>query len=122
MRNYKVLHKEKAVQTYKAGKYALRNDLPYAAYSMLKESVRATLAYINEDLQGRNYSSKTDLSTLFNEIPRDLLENNTTDDFKIFLELEEEGLFDILNAEFEPLDKARVTLKKIISVYLREDV
>ena len=122
MRDYKVLHKEKAVQTYNAGKYALRNDLPYAAYSMLKESVRATLAYINEELQGRSYSSKTDLATLFSEVPRELLENNTTDDFKIFTDLEDAGLFEILNADFEDLDRARVTLKKVISVYLREDV
>lgn len=120
MLDYKVLHKEKAVQTYESGKHALRNDLPYAAYSMLKESVRATLAYINEDLQGRTYSSKTNLKTLFNEVPAELLENNTTDDFNIFIELEDGGLSDILDSDLEKLEVARVTLKKIIGVYLGE--
>ncbi len=122
MLDYKILHKEKAVQTYRSGKHALDNDLPYAAYSMLKESVRATLAYINEDLQGRTYSSKTNLKTLFNEVPAQLLESNTTDDFKIFLDLEKEGLPDILEASEEDLRKAQVTLKKIIGVYLGESI
>ena len=89
---------------------------------MLKESVRATLAYINEDLQGRTYSSKTNLKTLFNEVPAQLLESNTTDDFKIFLDLEKEGLPDILEASEEDLRKAQVTLKKIIGVYLGESI
>lgn len=120
MLDYKILHKEKAVQTYRSGKHALENDLPYAAYSMLKESVRATLAYINEDLQGRTYSDKTNLKTLFHEVPAQLLESNTTDDFKIFLDLEKGGLTEILNANREDLKRAQVTLKKIIGVYLGE--
>lgn len=42
----KSLHRTKALTAYEAARMALKNDMAYPAYMMLKEAARGTLAYI----------------------------------------------------------------------------
>ena len=89
---------------------------------MLKEATRSTLAYINEDLQGKDYSEKTKMRTLLEDAPAVLIQNVDMDIFNIFIEMDKKGLDGIMAIEIDELKKIRRTLKKIMGVYLDADI
>lgn len=88
--------------------------------SSLKESLRATLAYIQEDLTDKEYSEKTKLKSLIMSTPELLTPETHLETFDIILEMEEQGLETIMSTEIKVLEDVRKSLKKIISVYLGE--
>lgn len=120
--NLKAIHKSKAIDCYKVGKMALDKGMIYPAYLMLKESTRATLTYINEDIQNKTYSTKTTFSTLLNELPSELLKDEYTDIFKVFEVYDKKGIESIMCMNEDILYDVETLTKKLISVYLREDI
>ena len=118
----KYLHRMKALESYRAARILLKEDLVYPSYVMLKEATRSTLAYINEDLQGKDYSEKTKMRTLLEDAPAVLLQNVDMDIFNIFIEMDKKGLDGIMAIEIDELKKIRRTLKKIMGVYLDADI
>ena len=118
----KYLHRMKALESYRAARILLKEDLVYPSYVMLKEDTRSTLAYINEDLQGKDYSEKTKMRTLLEDAPAVLIQNVDMDIFNIFIEMDKKGLDGIMAIEIDELKKIRRTLKKIMGVYLDADI
>ncbi len=118
----KYLHRMKALESYRAARILLKEDLVYPSYVMLKEATRSTLAYINEDLQGKDYSEKTKMRTLLEDAPAVLIQNVDMDIFNIFIEMDKKGLDGIMAIEIDELKKIRRTLKKIMGVYLDADI
>jgi hypothetical protein len=112
----------KALESYRAARILLKEDLVYPSYVMLKEATRSTLAYINEDLQGKDYSEKTKMRTLLEDAPAVLIQNVDMDIFNIFIEMDKKGLDGIMAIEIDELKKIRRTLKKIMGVYLDADI
>jgi hypothetical protein len=112
----------KALESYRAARILLKEDLVYPSYVMLKEATRSTLAYINEDLQGKDYSEKTKMRTLLEDAPAVLIQNVDMDIFNIFIEMDKKGLDGIMAIEIDDLKKIRRTLKKIMGVYLDADI
>lgn len=118
----KYLHRMKALESYRAARILLKEDLVYPSYVMLKEATRSTLAYINEDVQGKDYSEKTKMRTLLEDAPAVLIQNVDMDIFNIFIEMDKKGLDGIMAIEIDELKKIRRTLKKIMGVYLEADI
>ena len=118
----KYLHRMKALESYRAARILLKEDQVYPSYVMLKEATRSTLAYINEDLQGKDYSEKTKMRTLLEDAPAVLIQNVDMDIFNIFIEMDKKGLDGIMAIEIDELKKIRRTLKKIMGVYLDADI
>lgn len=118
----KYLHRMKALESYRAARILLKEDLVYPSYVMLKEATRSTLAYINEDLQGKDYSEKTKMRTLLEDAPAVLIQNVDMNIFNIFIEMDKKGLDGIMAIEIDELKKIRRTLKKIMGVYLDADI
>lgn len=118
----KYLHRMKALESYRAARILLKEDLVYPSYVMLKEATRSTLAYINEDVQGKDYSEKTKMRTLLEDAPAVLIQNVDMDIFNIFIEMDKKGLDGIMAIEIDELKKIRRTLKKIMGVYLDADI
>ena len=114
----KILHKEKAIDSYNGAKLVSQEGLVYPTYMLLKESVRATLAYIQEDISDKQYSDKTKLKTLISSTPALLLPNVDINVFNILIDLETSGLEAIMGADISELEKVRKALKQIIGVYL----
>lgn len=118
----KYLHRMKALESYRAARILLKEDLVYPSYVMLKEATRSTLAYINEDVQGKDYSEKTKMRTLLEDAPAVLIQNVDMDIFNIFIEMDKKGLDGIMAIEIDELKKIRRNLKKIMGVYLEADI
>lgn len=116
--NNKSLHKLKAIESFKTGTYALKNGYMYPAYTMLKESVRGALSYINEDLQGKTYETKTNLKSLLEATPKELLMKYDIDRLEFFNEKDREGLLSINSMDVEELKEIRKMIKDLISTYI----
>lgn len=118
----KSLHRVKAIEAYQGARLLLKENLVYPSYVMLKEATRSTLAYINEDIQGKEYSEKTKMRTLLDDAPAVLIQNVDMDIFNIFVDMDKEGLGAILAINIEDLRKIRRTIKKIMGTYLDADI
>ena len=118
----KSLHRMKALESYRGARILLKEELVYPSYVMLKEATRSTLAYINEDLQGKEYSEKTKMRTLMEDAPAVLIEDIDMDIFNIFVEMDKAGLDAILALDIKELKKIRRTLKIIMGTYLDADI
>ena len=118
----KSLHRIKALETYRGARIVLKEGLVYPSYMLLKEATRSTLAYINEDIQGKEYSEKTKMKTLLNDIPAQLMRDVDMDMFNIFVDMDSAGLSAIIALDIEDLKKIRRTLKKIMGTYLDADI
>ena len=118
----KSLHRIKALESYRGARLLLKENLIYPSYVMLKEATRSTLAYINEDIQGKEYSEKTKMKTLLDDMPAQLLQNIDMSIFKIFVDMDSAGLNAILTLDIEKLKDIRKTLKKIMGIYLDADI
>lgn len=116
----KSLHRGKAIEVYLGAKVVMKKGYVYPAYVLLKESLRATLAYIQEDLADKEYSEKTKLRTLLETTPVILTPDVKLEVFNIMLELEDIGLDAIMSVDIEELEKVRKALKQIIGIYLGE--
>lgn len=114
----KTLHRIKAIETYNGGRLVLKEGLIYPSYMLLKEATRSTLAYINEDIQGKEYSEKTKMRTLLNDLPTKVVETFNIDTFDIFVEMDSEGLESILSIEMDTLKDIKRVLKKLMGLYL----
>lgn len=109
-----------AIVTYDAARLLLKEGNTYGGFLMLKEAVRASLAYILEDITQQEYSDRTRLSTLFERLPENLTEGVTLDDFRKVKEIEKKGIEGILNMGIEEMESIRKALKQINGVYLGE--
>lgn len=118
----KSLHRVKALESYRAARTLLKEDLVYPSYVMLKEATRSTLAYINEDIQGKEYSEKTKMRTLLDDAPAVLIQNVDMDMFNIFVDMDKAGLGAIFALDIGELKKIRRILKKIMGIYLDADI
>ncbi len=118
----KSLHRIKALESYRGARLLLKENLIYPSYVMLKEATRSTLAYINEDIQGKEYSEKTKMKTLLDDMPAQLLQNIDMSIFNIFVDMDSAGLNAILTLDIEKLKDIRKTLKKIMGIYLDADI
>ena len=118
----KSLHRIKALESYRGARILLKEGLVYPSYVMLKEATRSTLAYINEDVQDKEYSEKTKMRTLLNDMPVDLMQNIDMSIFDIFVDMDTEGLGAILAIDIEKLKQIRKILKKIMGTYLDADI
>lgn len=118
----KSLHRIKALESYRGARLLLKEGLVYPSYVMLKEATRSTLAYINEDVQDKEYSEKTKMKTLLNDMPIDLMQNVNMSIFNIFVDMDTEGLGAILALDIEELKNIRKVLKKIMGIYLDADI
>ena len=118
----KYLHRMKALESYRAARILLKEDLVYPSYVMLKEATRSTLAYINEDLQGKDYSEKTKMRTLLDDTPAQLLPNVDMSIFELFVDMEKEGLDAILSLPMEKLLELKKVIKKTMGVCLSADL
>ena len=118
----KSLHRIKALESYRGARILLKEGLVYPSYVMLKEATRSTLAYINEDVQDKEYSEKTKMKTLLNDMPMDLMQNVDMNIFNIFVEMDVKGLDAILAIDIEELKHIRKVLKKIMGTYLDADI
>lgn len=116
----KSLHRGKAIEAYKGARVMEEMGLTYPTYVLLKESLRATLAYIGEDLHNMDYSEKTRLRTLITDTPVKLTDDYDMRDFEILLEMEVKGLQSIMETEVEVLKPTRKALKKVIAMYMNE--
>lgn len=114
----KVLHRGKAIEAYKGARVMEEMGFTYPTYVLLKESLRATLAYIGEDSFGMDYSEKTKLRTLLESTPIQSIQGFDIKEFDIILEIEKEGLESIMGTEIEVLKPARKVLKKLIAMYI----
>lgn len=114
----KTLHRIKAIEAYNGGRLVLKEGLVYPSYVLLKEATRSTLAYINEDIQDKEYSEKTKMRTLLNDLPTKVVEDFNIDTFEIFVEMDSEGLESILSIEVETLKDIKRVLKKLMGLYL----
>jgi hypothetical protein len=118
----KHLHRSKAIENYEGARLAIKEGLSYPSYILLKESLRATLAYINEDLFNKEYSTKTNLKLLLSQTPLELARNVDTSVFEEILRLEKSGLQTILTTSREDFGKIKKSLKKVIGLYLNENL
>lgn len=118
----KSLHRCKAIETYKAARVVLNEGYIYSSYILLKEATRSTLAYINEDIQGKEYSEKTKMRTLLDEVPPKLMQDFDLDVFNLFVDMEKDGLSAILALDIKKLKEIKRVLKRIISIYLDENL
>lgn len=118
----KSLHRCKAIDTYKAARISLKENLVYSSYMLLKESTRSALAYINEDIQGKEYSEKTKMRKLLDDVPTQLTQDVNLDMFNIFVEMDNAGLEGIFSIDINVLKDIKKALKKIIGIYLDEKV
>lgn len=118
----KSLHRIKALETYNGARIMLKQGLVYPSYMLLKEATRSTLAYINEDIQDKNYSEKTKLRTLIDESPAQLSQDIDLSVFDVFVDMDREGLAAILALDIETLKRVKSVLKRLIGMYLNEHV
>ena len=114
----KTLHRIKAIEAYKGGRLVLKDELVYSSYMLFKEATRSTLAYINEDIQGKEYSAKTKMRTLLTDLPPKVVEGFDMEIFNIFVDMDSEGLGSILSIEVETLKEIKRVLKKLMGLYL----
>ena len=97
----KSLHRGKAIESFTGAKVVMSKGLIYPAYILLKESLRATLAYIQEDLTNKEYSEKTKLRSLIATTPEVLTPETNLATFDIILEMEEQGLDAIMSTDIK---------------------
>lgn len=116
--NNKSLHKLKAIESFKTATFALEEGYMYPAYTMLKESARGALSYINEDLQDRTYDTKTNLKSLLEASPRELIVKYDIDKLNVFNEKDAEGLLSINSMDIEELKEIRKLIKDLITTYI----
>ena len=115
----KSLHRTKALTAYEAARMALKNDMAYPAYMMLKEAARGTLAYIVEDSQNREISEKTKLQKLLDWANEVDLPPNGYENLSYLIQAE---LSEILTLPLDELNKVKKTIKLMIGEHLRQNV
>lgn len=121
-KNTHYLHRSKAIASYSAARLLLHEEgMAYPAYVMLKESLRATLAYICETAYDKVYEEKSRLKNLLSTVPAGYLEDNQLDVFMKLLELENEGLSAIMSVDYEELRCIKRNLKRLIGVTFGAD-
>lgn len=118
----KSLHRSKAIEAYEGARLVLKKGLVYPGYVLLKEATRSVLAYINEDVQGKEYSEKTKMRTLLEEVPAELEKLTDLSVFDIFVEMDTAGLGAILTLDIVELEKIRKVLKKTMGIYMQADL
>lgn len=118
----KSLHRTKALTAYEAARMALKNDMAYPAYMMLKEAARGTLAYIVEDSQNREISEKTKLQKLLDWANEVDLHPNGYENISYLIQAESKGLSEILTLPLDELNKVKKTIKLMIGEHLRQNV
>lgn len=118
----KVEHRAKAIESYKGARELLKLGHTYSSYVLLKESTRATLAYIAEDMTGRDFSEKKKLRNLMDMMPIDILTPEYEEKLHILLELESSDLTGLLNADMDKLRDIKSVLKQLIGQYLGQHI
>lgn len=118
----KSLHRTKALSAYEAARLALKNDMSYPAYMLLKEAARGTLAYIVEDSQNREISEKTKLQKLLDWVDESALPTMGYENITYLINAESKGLSDILTLPLDDLKKVKKTIKKMIGEHLKQNV
>ncbi len=116
--NNKSLHKLKAVESFRTASYAIKEGYMYPGYTMLKEAARGALSYINEDLQNKTYDTKTNMKTLLQATPKELLMKYDIKKLEIFNEKDKEGLLSINSMDIKELEEVRKLVKDLITTYI----
>ena len=115
-KNTHFLHRSKAIASYQAARLLLHSEgLALPAYMLLKESLRATLAYICEDSYDKVYEEKSRLKNLLDSVPSGILEEGQEDVFRKLLELQDAGLSTIMVADYTDLKDIKRNLKRLIA-------
>lgn len=122
MGNTHYLHRSKAITCYVAARDAIHKGLGYPAYMMLKESLRATLAYACEIAYKREYKEKTKLNYLLGCVPDSYVTAEQAEIFNKLLVMESGGLEDIIATDIDTLRGIKSQLKRVISVVFGEQV
>lgn len=118
----KSLHRTKALAAYEGARMALKNDMTYPAYMMLKESARGVLSYIVEDKLGKDISEKTKLARLLELMDENILEAYDIYTLYKLVDAENNGLEYILTMDIEVLKGIKKTIKNLIATFLNERV
>lgn len=116
------LHRSKAITCYLAARELIHKDLTYPAYIMLKESLRAAIAYACELEYEKEYKDKTKLDYLLNAVPNIYVPEEQLQVFKEMLELEKSGFESVMTVDIGVLKRVKMELKRLISLLFGEQV
>lgn len=116
----KVLHRAKALDAYKGARAAMLVGAKYSAYLCLKEAVRGLCYYVLADQI--SISQKTKLKNLLDQYPATPEDADDIQYFYKLVEAESGGLADILNMDDEDLVHIRKSVKRLIGLYMDEDL
>lgn len=116
----KVLHRAKALDAYKGAKVALEAGANYSAYLCLKEAVRGLCCYVLADQI--SISQKTKLKNLLDQYPVTPEDAEDIMGFYKLVEAESGGLSDILSMDAKDLKRIRKSVKRLIGLYMDEDL
>ena len=118
----KLLHRSKALAAYEGARLAIKNNMSYPAYMMLKEAARGVLSYMVEDAFDKDISEKTKLQRLLEFLDVDAIKPETVEAINILIEAEDGGLTSILSLDKDDLNKVKREIKQLIIKYLKEPV
>lgn len=118
----KSLHRTKALAAYDGARLAVKNDLAYPSYMMLKEAARGVLSYIAEDELEQDISEKTKLTRLLELIDTEGLNPDDLAGVNKLIELEQGGLVEILSVPMDELRKVKKAVKHFIVLAFGEPV
>lgn len=115
----KSLHRVKAIESYNGARLMLKQNMPYPAYVLIKESARAVLCYIAEDIRDTDIAEKIKLSKAL-DIVDHLIEKEDKEELEKLIKLEKQNLGVLLGMKVEDLVGIKKVVKKLIGVYLDE--
>ena len=119
----KIHHRVKSIDTYKGARIAINENLTYSSYMLIKESLRATLAYIAEDMFDWELSNKTNLTYLiglFNDT--DVLSIDDADALEKLLIAEKNGITAIIAMDIDDIKAVKKVVKRLIADYIKEPI
>lgn len=120
--NTHYLHRSKALASYQAARVLLHQEgMEYPAYVMLKEGVRATLAYVCESAYDKVYEEKSRLKNLLEAVPEGVLEPEWKEGFEYLLTLEQKGLSAIMSEDIAKLKEIKRYLKRLCNSVFGND-
>lgn len=118
----KSMHRTKTIAAYDGARLALKNNMAYPAYILLKEATRGVLAYIIEDRMDKDISEKMKLKSLLSFIDDTMVSADDIVNIEKLISIEASGIEGILSANIDDLIEIKRSIKHIISEYMHEPI
>lgn len=118
----KSMHRTKTIAAYNGARLAIKNNMAYPAYILLKEAARGVLAYIIEDSMDKDISEKMKLKSLLGFIDSNMIESKDIENINKLISIENSGIEGILSVDTSTLSEIKRSIKHMISEYMHEPV